>query len=108
YLALMERGATISDPLEREAWLGLVRRDTDNLRAALNWTAEHAETTCARRLARSMIALCSTLGKVPDGERPPDLTLFHVPSGLVKPWQRMLALAGRSDLRLMDASSQSQ
>ena len=66
-LVLAEEGAGELDPDEREQWLSRCRREQDNLRAALEWTAENGEIEWGLRLGAALHAFWHARGLYAEG-----------------------------------------
>jgi predicted ATPase len=70
FLALLERGdADITASSPDQAWLDVIRREHDNVRAALRWSKETGDHDTLLRLASALVWFCYYRGNLTEGRR---------------------------------------
>jgi predicted ATPase/DNA-binding NarL/FixJ family response regulator len=69
YLALVERAEPELTGAQQAAWLDLLTREHDNLRAALTWTLEGGNVECGLRLGAALWRFWYARGHVSEGCR---------------------------------------
>jgi len=83
YLALAERGEPLLFGHEQRLWMGLLTRDAENMRAALQWSQTHGRNELLLRLAGNLGHFWYMCGRFGDALLWIEMALKQAPPGLV-------------------------
>lgn len=97
YVSLAERAAPAIRGPEQERWLDRLSREQGNLRAALEWATDHADSRTALRLSSALVPFWEAHGHLIEGLHWLHQTLAMNADG-VDPVLRMQALRGAGRL----------
>ena len=85
YLALAERGEPLLFGHEQRLWMGLLTRDAENMRAALQWSQTHWRNELLLRLAGNLGHFWYMCGRFGDALLWIETALRQAPPGLAAP-----------------------